>query len=454
MSNTIFALSSGGLPSGVAIIRISGPQAPSVVEEMCRGKDASSIEFGNPIGLSKITDIENNSVIDEGLVLSFVAPNSFTGEDVVEFQIHGGRAIVDAILASLGKIEGLRHAEAGEFTYRAFENGKLDLTQAEGIGDLIASETEAQRKLAYDAVAGQPRKLVEDWLNRLVSFRAMIEAEIDFVDEDDIPGSVSDQVWVGVDKLIAELDANMNSLNAAEIIRNGFRVTLLGKPNSGKSTLLNCLAGRDVAIVTDLPGTTRDVLEVKLNLGGQVVIISDTAGIHDTQDIIEKEGIRRAHKAAEQSQMTVWLHAADDDAPIAKSAFDADLVVLSKLDIATDITTGIGSDPNNIVQYPDCDLAISSHGEQGINSLVGRISDAAKNSVSGSESVMFSHERQKRGLFDAFNALIKAKTGILDPLEIRAESLRVASDALGKLVGTVDVEDILGVIFSKFCVGK
>ena len=416
---------------------------------MCAGLSETAFGSATQVRLVEISDPDLDLPIDQGLMLSFAAPNSFTGEDVVEFQLHGGPAIVDKVLDVLARADGLRHAEAGEFTYRAFENGKLDLTQAEGIADLIASESEAQRRLAYDAVAGQSRKLVEDWLERLVSLRALIEAEIDFVDEDDIPGSLSDQVWVGVDELSCELESHINAVNAGEIIRNGFRVTLLGKPNAGKSTLLNCLAGRDVAIVTDLPGTTRDVLEVKLNLAGQVVIISDTAGIHETRDIIEQEGIRRAQLAAERGDMTIWLHAADDENMSVGGGIKADLHILSKRDIDR-----VEREKELTTELDGFDLAISSTNEQGIDRLIETISGAAKRSIANSSSILFSHERQKQGLVQAQIALKNAGEQVAEPLEIRAENLRVASSALGKLVGSVDVEDILGVIFSKFCVGK
>ncbi len=441
MAETIYALSSGGLPSGVAIIRISGPDCHDVIECICPG-----FEFGKPIGLSGIFDPEQGNLVDEGLILTFIGPHSFTGEDIVEFHVHGGRAVVDAVLALLEKIDGLRHAEPGEFTYRAFENGKLDLTQVEGLADLIASESEAQRKLAIEAVGGQPRALLEKWLYQLVSMRSLIEAEIDFVDEEDIPGSVSDQVWSQLEIMIGELDRHLASVNAGQIIKNGFRVTLLGKPNAGKSTLLNCLAGRDVAIVTDIPGTTRDLLEVRLNLGGQVIIVTDTAGIHKTDDLIEKEGINRAHQSAKTSDMTIWLHAADDKLSMVGDATAADLLVISKADKVMLIETA---------KFPvDYDLAISSLNEESIEKLVNRISRAAGQSVSGSEDILFSRQRQREGLLVAYNALKKKKNGVSEPLEVRAENMRIASDSLGKLIGRVDVEDILGRIFSEFCVGK
>ena len=437
MSDTIFALSSGGLPSGVAVIRISGPNSRIVIETMC-----PAFEFGRSSGLSPIYFSNSTNVIDKGLVLSFVGPASFTGEDVVEFQVHGGKGVVDSILSSLSTLQDFRHADAGEFTYRAFENGKLDLTQAEGIADLIASETESQRKLAYDQSAGKARAKIEDWLSRLVKMRAFIEAEIDFVEEDDIPGSVSEQVWVDVDRMISEISSGLDSINAGEIIRDGFKVALMGKPNSGKSTLLNSLAGRDVAIVSDQPGTTRDIIEVRLNLGGQIVVVSDTAGIHDTDDAIEKEGIRRALEAAEHTNFGVWLHAAGDKEAI--NAPKADLVVFTKSDLGAPILQG------NAEEH----LKISAKTNTGIDALIEIIAEKASAGFANNGEILFSRERQKSGLLHALNALGLAKSGIDDPLEIRAENMRIASDALGKIVGRVDVEDILGAIFSEFCVGK
>ncbi len=441
MVDTIYALSSGGLPSGVAIIRISGPNSRNVVEKTC-----ANYSFGTAIGLSDILDPEKGLVIDKGLVLTFVAPQSFTGEDVVEFHVHGGRAVVDAIFSVLSGLEGLRQAESGEFAYRAFENGKIDLTQAEGLADLIASESEAQRIQAQSAVNGKARTQLESWLEKLISMRTLIEAEIDFVDEGDIPDSVSEQVWTGVREMVREIDWHLSLLNVGEIIRNGFRVTLLGKPNAGKSTLLNCLAGRDIAIVTDIPGTTRDLLEVRLNLGGQVVIITDTAGIHASEDIVEKEGIARALQSAEQSNMTIWINACDDELSTENMSLKPDLLVMSKSDLIAD-----GSNEETLDQY---DLVLSSKADSGISQLIDVISGAASQSVSGSEAVLFSKTRQFDCLKLAGNVLRSAVEGSETPLELRAENLRIASDAIGRLVGRVDVEDILGAIFSEFCVGK
>ena len=443
MNDTIFAHSSGGLPSGVAIIRISGPNSRIVIETMC-----DDVQFGNRVCFRKIRNPENHSIIDEGLVLTFKGPNSFTGEDVVELQVHGGRAIIGAILASLAILDGFRVAEAGEFTYRAFENGKLDLTQVEGIADLIASESEAQRKLAYGAAEGKARTLIEGWSQQLLQMRALVEAEIDFVDEDDIPGSVSDEVWAGIEDLINEIKFHLDHVNDGEIIRSGFRVALLGKPNSGKSTLINCLAGRDVAIVTDIPGTTRDVLEVKLNVGGQVVIISDTAGIHLTSDVIEQEGIKRAYGAAGAANMSIWLHGADDKDDLGDPEIDIDLIILSKSDRLQDDKKTL--EPGNQI----FDLQISSHNEEGVDELIARINETVQCATSGSEDIVFSRERHLNVLNLVLDSLIKARDSADEGLEIKYENLRVASDCLGRLTGRVDVEDILGVIFSEFCVGK
>ena len=441
MTDTIFALSSGGLPSGVAIIRISGPNSRKVVENLC-----SNIDFGAPIRFTKFIDPENGRVIDRGLLLTFVGPNSFTGEDVVELHVHGGRAVVDAMFTVFARLDDLRQAEPGEFTYRAFENGKIDLTQAEGLADLIASESEAQRVQALTAVSGKARALLEDWLQRLISMRALIEAEIDFVDEEDIPGSVSEQVWNKASDMAQEMDEHISSVSVGEIIRNGFRVTLLGKPNAGKSTLLNCLAGRDVAIVTDIPGTTRDLLEVRLNLGGQVVIITDTAGIHITADLVEKEGIRRAYHSAEQSNMVIWLNAYGDEAPYGELAISPDLLVISKCDLMD------GYSLNRKID--NSDFILSSTTGDGIDRLISEISEAANRTLCGSESILFSRKRQLDCLKLASQALRRAILNSSAPLELRSEDLRIASDAIGKLVGRVDVEDILGVIFAEFCVGK
>ncbi len=437
MQDTIFALSSGGLPSGVAIIRISGPQSRVAFETMCGNN-----EFYPGVKLCHIVHPVDNDLLDNALVLTFAEPNSFTGEDVVEFQVHGGKAVVEGILKALSDLPDFRLAEPGEFTYRAFENGKLDLTQAEGIADLIASESENQRKLALENLQGDARKKADEWAERLVKMRALIEAEIDFVDEDDIPGSVSNQVWEQAQELLEELVAHINSIRSGEMIREGFRITLLGKPNAGKSTLLNCLAKREAAIVSDEPGTTRDIVEVKLNIGGQIVYVSDTAGIRHSDNKVEQEGVKRAKAAAKSADMNIWLHSADDSGKPQMSDIDCDLVVLSKSELAK----GESADW--------ADLEISVYENRGIEQLVTLIDDMVNQSLKSSSHVFFSRERQASYLRNAKSYLEMAIVNSHEPLELRAEYLRNAAMATGLITGRPDHEDILGTIFSQFCVGK
>jgi tRNA modification GTPase len=441
MQDTIFALSSGGLPSGIAVIRISGPQSRVAVETMC-----DIFEFSSGVVLSNILNPDSSELLDKALVLTFVSPNSFTGEDVVEFQVHGGKAVVDGIIQVLAGLNNFRMAEPGEFTYRAFENGKLDLTQAEGIADLIASESENQRKLALENIGGDARKQVDDWANRLLKMRALIEAEIDFVDEDDIPGSVSDQVWDNALILLHELENHVDAIRTGEIIRDGYRVTLLGKPNAGKSTLLNCLAKREAAIVSDEPGTTRDIVEVKLNIDGQIVYVSDTAGIRNTSSKVEQEGVRRARAAAGTADMNIWLHSADDNSMPELSDIECDFSVLSKSEKTGDVGSAL--------KIFNLDFGISVFENSGIEQIVERICGGLESSLSANSHNYFSRERQASYLKDAVRYLNMSVKNHDQPLELRAEYLRNSAIAIGMITGRPDTEDILGSIFSEFCVGK
>jgi tRNA modification GTPase len=326
MRETIFALSSGNPPAGVAIVRVSGPGVRFGLETL--------VGLVPPARVATFCDIRNKDglQLDRGLVLFFPSPHSFTGEDVAEFHIHGSRATVGAVLTALGEIKGFRLAEPGEFTRQAFENGKLDLTEVEGLSDLIRAETESQRRQALLQADGGLRKLYEGWARRLTHARAMIEAELDFADEDDVPGSVSEQVWADMGMLVSEIRRHLNQASAAEIVREGFRIALIGPPNAGKSSLLNYLAKRDVAIVSDIPGTTRDVVEVRLDIGGYLVVLQDTAGLRESADQIEIEGMRRSLLVAEDADLVLELCEADGSPGDRGSGRDNAVDVVTKID--------------------------------------------------------------------------------------------------------------------------
>lgn len=432
MSDTIFALSSGALPSGVAVIRISGPEVRFALE-MTVGR----LPAPRTAALRTIRGA-NGEVIDRGLVLFFPAPNSFTGEDVAEFHLHGGRAVVAAFVAFLGYLPGLRLAEAGEFTRRAFENGRLDLTEAEGLADLIVADTEAQRRQAVRLAGGAFRKKAEDWRRRLVDLRAHVEADLDFSDEDDVPEDVSGAIGVGVAALRAEMERELSAGQRGERIRDGFEVVVLGPPNAGKSSLVNALAEREVAIVTDIPGTTRDLVEVHLDLGGYAVTLVDTAGLRDGGDVIEAEGMRRGRARAAAADLILWLSDQAADPP--QEVITLGGPVLS-VQTKSDLHPLSGEEPK-----------VSIYDRASVDRLLHRLSQEAVARLGG-EAPLVSRARQRQCLQQAVDALGGIGTPDL-PMEIVADHLRQAGDALGRLTGRIDVEEVLGSIFSTFCIGK
>jgi tRNA modification GTPase len=436
--DTIFALSSGGLPSGVAVIRLSGPQALGVAETL-----AGATPDARRASLRWIRK-RNGDRIDQGVVLTFPAPASFTGEDCVEFQLHGGRAVVAAILQELATFDGLRHAEAGEFSRRAFDNGRLDLVEIEGLADLIAADTEMQRKLALEQSGGALSALYSGWAERLTRIRALIEAELDFPDEEDVPGAVSDQLWPLLSELATEMNRHLAGAAASEIVRDGFRIAIVGPPNAGKSSLLNALVRRDVAIVTDVAGTTRDVLGVDLDVGGYLVHLMDTAGIRETSDVVEREGVRRAFRSIEQADLVLLLGGAGDmvaDTPLPEGK--RFLTIHSKsdlLDAATPRQSGI--------------LYLSSTTGEGFDSLTKRISEEIEASTAAAGGLGPARKRQADYLRKAVTDIEYCLVADAMSLELKAEYLRLAGHSLGKITGRVDVEDLLDVIFSEFCIGK
>ncbi|MBZ9820973.1 tRNA uridine-5-carboxymethylaminomethyl(34) synthesis GTPase MnmE [Mesorhizobium sp. CA4] len=430
--DSIVALSSGRLPAGIAVIRISGPKTRFVVETI-----AGPVK--NRFTNLRTLRASDGSTIDHGLVLFFPGPASFTGEDVAEFQVHGSRAVAAKMLETITGFEGVRHAEPGEFTRRAFLNGRLDLVETEALADLVNAETEAQRRFALRNAEGVQSELYSNWRRRLIHARAMIEAEIDFADEEDVPGSVSDAVWSDVSAMIGEIERHIQGFKAAEIIRDGFEVVILGSPNAGKSSLFNALARREAAIVTDEPGTTRDLLEVVMDLNGLKVRLVDTAGLREAAGKVESIGIERARAKADVADLVLLLEDMADPAPVGFPGEAPLLRIGTKSDIAE---TGSG----------DYDLVISSKDGSGLDRLLNEIGARAAAAVGEAGDVMPSRLRHVELLKEALHFLRAALSG--QSQELRAEELRLAAERLGRIIGAVNVEDLLDVIFSQFCIGK
>ncbi|RWC07945.1 MAG: tRNA uridine-5-carboxymethylaminomethyl(34) synthesis GTPase MnmE [Mesorhizobium sp.] len=431
--DSIVALSSGRLPAGIAVIRISGPKTRFVVETIAGPiKD----RFTN-LRTIKTAD---GSAIDHGLVLFFPGPGSFTGEDLAEFQVHGSRAVAAKMLETITGFEGVRHAEPGEFTRRAFLNGRLDLVETEALADLVNAETEAQRRFALSNVEGAQSELYSSWRRWLIHARAMIEAEIDFADEEDVPGSVSEAIWSDVTAMIGEIERHVEGFKAAEIIRDGFEVVILGAPNAGKSSLFNALARREAAIVTDEPGTTRDLLEVVMDINGLKVRLVDTAGLRDAAGKVESIGIERARAKADVADLVLLLEDMANPASVGEVSAGAPVLRIgTKSDIAD---VGAGA----------YDLVISSRDGSGLGRLLDEIGSRAAAAVGEAGDVLPSRMRHVELLREAIDFLRAALSG--HSQELRAEELRLAAERLGRIVGAVDVEDLLDVIFSQFCIGK
>jgi tRNA modification GTPase len=436
-NDTIFALSSGTPPAGVSVVRISGSRTQEILQTLVG-------EIPQPRSATYRTIRTRNDLpIDAGLVLFFPGPASFTGEDSAEFQVHGSKAVISSLSKELAGFTGTRLAMEGEFSRRAFENGKLDLVEVEGLADLISAETEMQRRLALEQSSGGLSALYDSWAERITRSRALIEAELDFADEDDVPGSVSDQVWASLSDLRRQIQEHLSHSDMGEIVRDGFKVVIAGAPNAGKSSLLNWFAQRDVAIVTEIAGTTRDVLHVDVNLNGFLVKLYDTAGLRETSDIVEREGIRRAQVALDTADLVLFL--VDSGSPTPIEPVDLERA-------STRVIVGAKRD----LYGPEMayDLQISTLTGEGLPELRDYISSLIQQRFDGLSLAVPTRERHRDSLSKCLTALSVAIDHLGQSLEIRAESLRQAGDHLGRITGRVDVEDLLGVIFSEFCIGK
>jgi tRNA modification GTPase len=392
---------------------------------------------------------EGGNFIDQGIVLFFPGPNSFTGEDCLELQVHGGRATVAALLTELGKLSGFRTAEAGEFTRRAFENGKLNLVEIEGLADLIAAETEMQRRLAVDLADGALSAQYSDWADTITRARALLEAGIDFADEDDIPADVAESIRPAILRVAAEIKHHVDGFRFGEIVRDGYRIVIAGPPNAGKSSLLNALARQDIAIVSDIAGTTRDVISIDLDLGGYKVRISDTAGLREAVDPIERIGVDRAMKEIARADLVLVLHDGANSGVYDGLEVVDDSSGIDRLDVMTKSDILPETEP-----LPDGWLAISSWTQDGFDSLTKYIEGKIEGAKAPAGATIPTRLRQVEHLRNSRRFLIDSLEKNWGRWELVAEHLRLAGDEIGRLTGKVGVEDLLEVIFSEFCVGK
>jgi tRNA modification GTPase len=493
-SDTIFALSSGRGPAAIAVIRISGSRAGDALK-------ALGVKIPEPrkAGLARVRNpdpLADNEIIDEALALWFPAPHSETGEDVAELQLHGGRAVIAAVLAALGRIEGLRPAEAGEFTRRAFENGKLDLTAVEGLADLVMAETQGQRRQAFRQMKGLLGGRAESWRQRLIQALALVEARIDFSDEADVPDNLLAPALIIARELETEIATALADGGRGERLREGLVVAIAGPPNAGKSTLLNLLAKREAAIVSPYAGTTRDVIEVHLDLAGWPVTLLDTAGIRETDDPVEMEGVRRARARAAAADLVLWVVDSRDlpNSGAAASENEAEStgkagsrpptwLIRNKIDLIEGdaqrnelrlrsiITSEAVFDPNKSLKdmvknelthktesesiKTELVFNLSAVTGEGFDQLLAQLARQAESFLAGAEQALVTRERHRRALEEVLAALHRAQGGEVAAREdLLAEELRIAARALARLTGRVDVEDILDVIFRDFCIGK
>ncbi len=442
---TIFALSSGPGISGVAVIRVSGKNTAYVIKKLT----GSKLPSPRVATLKKFNKNGGKELIDEGVIIWFPAPNSYTGEDLAEFHVHGSRAVVKAMHSAISKIKNCRLAEPGEFTKRAFQNGRINLLKAESIADLISSETEIQRKQALKIMSGKSSDRFNSWRDKLLKALSHIEAKIDFPDED-LPKNIFNEIQKKSSDVLKEIKKTLNDQKVGERIREGFKIAILGPPNSGKSSLLNYLSKRDAAIVSEIAGTTRDVIETHLNLDGYPVIVSDTAGIRSSKNEIEKKGIKIALKRAEDADLKLVIISAKNvnfTSVLKKLLKKNAILVVNKSDLVN------GKLNSKFKKYEH--VLISIKKVSNLNKLITKIKNKLKNKFTTTEDILITRERHRQNLINCVHHLEKfQKKKSAQDFDKAAEDLRLATRHLGMIVGKVDVEELLGSIFNDFCIGK
>ncbi len=442
---TIYALSSGPGISGIAVIRVSGPETKIVIEKITK----EQIPKPRIATLRKLNKINTNDLIDEAIIIWFPGPDSYTGEDMAEFHVHGSRAVIDAVHSSISKVKNCRFAEPGEFTKLAFQNGKINILKAESIADLISSETEIQRQQAIKIMSGKSSEKFNMWREKLLKTLSNVEAKIDFPEEN-LPENILKEIKNTSKKIKDEIKKLLDDQKVGERIREGFKIAIVGPTNAGKSSLLNYLSKRDVAIVSEIAGTTRDVIETHLNIDGLPVIISDTAGIRESKDEIEKKGIKLALKSAEKADLNIVII---EPKSVDFTGFLNDLVnekaifVLNKSDLGVE-----NLNPNLKKLNP---ILISLKNEKNIEELISAIKLKLKNKFITSDDILITRERHRQHLEQCVEHLEKFENkNNAEDFDKAAEDLRLATRHLGIIVGKVDVEEILGSIFNDFCIGK
>ena len=442
---TIYALSSGPGISGIAVIRVSGKNTTEVIKKLT----GSKLPPPRVATLKKFNKNGKKELIDEGVIIWFPGPNSYTGEDLAEFHVHGSRAVIKAMHLAISKIKSSRLAEPGEFTKRAFQNGRINLLKAESIADLISAETEMQRIQALKIMSGKSSDKFNLWREKLLKILSYIEAKIDFPDED-LPKNIIGEIQKISNNVLTEIKKTLNDQKVGERIREGFKIAIVGPPNSGKSSLLNYLSKRDVAIVSEIAGTTRDVIETHLNLDGYPVIVSDTAGIRNSKNEIEKKGIKIALNRAEDADLKLVIVSAinGDFTSILNDLLTKNAVlVVNKSDL---IKVKLNS---KFKKYEN--VLISIKKDLNLNKLISKIKSKLKNKFTTTEDILITRERHRQNLINCVEHLEKfEKKNSTQDFDKAAEDLRLATRHLGMIVGKVDVEELLGSIFNDFCIGK
>lgn len=442
-SGTIYAVSSGSGRAAIALIRISGRQTRTILEAIASGT-------GEPrtYQLRTLIDAATGVVLDQAIVVWLPGPKSFTGEDCAELHVHASRAVLGGIFKALSSFPEVRPAEAGEFTRRAVMNGKMDLVEAEGLGDLLAAQTEAQRRQAMSQMLGEASSVFDSWREQLLQIRADIEAVIDFADEEGVAETAGTRIDFQIVHLIQEMERAVARSGAAEAIRDGIKVVLAGLPNTGKSSLLNALAQRDAAIVSSIPGTTRDVIEVMLDIGGIPVILTDTAGLRTGGDEIEQQGIARSRREAGQAGILVWVASVDIESSLVHDGSIApDLVVMNKSDLSDKQSRLLRNDLPRVIP-------LSASTGEGIPSFLESLTELLAEKLDVAENPVVVSARQRTATQESIRMLNDSLAQGAVGLELKAENVRRAADAIGRITGRTEVEEWLGAIFSKFCIGK